>query len=96
LNSAWSSFTKFTEWLAGETGKAIDATVSTLKTWVGGFVNTFVEATAGSFFTGVNKGIEPARKSPLETDKDSDNEILRGLQHYMKKYREERDKEEES
>lgn len=68
--------------------------VSGVKTWVEERVAEILQALADSFFTGLTKGINEAGHSPLDVKKETDNEILKGLQGYMIKYREERDKKE--
>ena len=92
LNNAWSNLVKFTEWITGKISKAINTSVASMKTWVEQFASDFLGAITGSFFTGLNKGIEEDHKFPLNVDKDSENDIVNGLQHYMKKYREEKNK----
>ena len=57
-----------------------------------GIQNFFMDAITGfvkSFFRGLKKGITEAYGSPLESQEDSENLILRGLQHYMRRYRKE-------
>lgn len=70
----------------------ISGAVSGIKTWVEGFINTLIETVVGGFFNGVTKGIKEAGHSPLDTEKETDNVILKGLQTYMINYRNERDK----
>ena len=72
----------------------IGGAVDGIKTWAEEFVSSFAEAITGSFFEGLTKGVEEAGHSPLDTEKKTDNEMLKGLQQYVIKYRKERDKKE--
>jgi hypothetical protein len=84
LQSGWNTIT-------GSFQGLIDTAVSGIKTWAEGFINTLIEAIVGGFFNGVTKGINEAGHSPLDTEKETDNVILKGLQLYMINYRKERD-----
>lgn len=106
--SAWidSGFKNISEWWDDQAGilqrgwddtfakvpDLIGGAVDGVKTWVEGFVSSFVEATTGSFFEGLTKGVKESGHSPLDVEKETKNDILKGLQGYMIKYRNERDK----
>jgi len=94
LNAAWNSISDFTSFLITEIDKVLKGVVKEIEKWVKDFVTLFAEGAANGFFLGLDKGIKEAHGSPLNVEIDSNNPILKGLQHYMKRYRENRSKKE--
>lgn len=81
IGGAISSFVSWTSDQLGSIWKGIE-------TLVGGWI----EGLTKSFFQGLNIGIQESGHSPLDTEKETDNQIMKGLHNYMIKYRNERDK----
>ena len=96
----------FTRWLSeigGSIAKYISESISGFVNWtseqigsiwkgIETLVGVLIEGLTKSFFQGLNIGINEGGHSPMDTEKETDNQILQGLQKYMIKYRNERDK----
>jgi hypothetical protein len=83
VNYISESISSFVDWTQEQLGSIWKG----LETLVGGWIEGLVKA----FFQGLNIGINESGNSPLDTKKETDNQIMQGLQKYMIKYREERD-----
>jgi hypothetical protein len=74
-----TQITNFVAFTVAQLGAIWDGLLATITGWIEGLVK--------AFFSGLNTGIAEAGHSPLDTEKETKNEILIGLQRYVRSYR---------